>query len=157
MKISNLVLGMALADRAVNDQRQQELMQLADYVMTHPTSRVFYERVLWELGINPEDVPSEMWGENVPDEATGAAALKAAIASLNAQWHGGKLNRLVVVRNLAWQATLLARRLEKDCNDSAESMVQRNGGSTAGLLRSFINPTTRADLLARPSSSAEQP
>jgi len=149
MKINNLQLGLALADFAVQHERQAELMQLANYLLTHPTSRVFYERALLELGIHPDTVPTELWGESVPDEAHGAAKLKEAITILNAQWTRGKLPRLVAVRNLAWQATLLARRLEKDATADAESIIAKNNGSTAGLLQAFIPaPATRAELNA---------
>jgi len=151
MKIPNLTLGLALADFAVGKPRQTELMQLADYLLTHPTSRIFYERALLEMGIHPETVPSELWGETTPDEATGAEALKQAIAILNAQWGRGRLARLIAVRNLAWQATLLGRRLEKDAEEDAKGIVRKNGGSTAGILRSFVPaPATRAELSAPP-------
>jgi hypothetical protein len=149
MKINNTTLGLALADIAVGTPQQSELMQLADYLLTHPTSRIFYERALEELGIAPETVPSELWGETTPDEATGAATLKQAITVLNEQWTRGKLMRYVAVRNLAWAATLLARRLEKDIDEDAKKIIARNGGSTAGLLRAFVaTPATRADLSA---------
>jgi hypothetical protein len=147
MKLDNLTLGLALADHAVNHPQQSELMQLADYLLTHPSSRVYYERVLVALGIDPDTVPSELWGETVPDEAHGAAKLKTAITQLNEQWGKGKLQRMIVVRNLAWQATLLARRLEKDLDEDAKRVVGRNGGSTAGLLNAFIAaPATRVAL-----------
>jgi hypothetical protein len=110
---------------------------------------VFYERALLEMGIHPDTVPSELWGEVVPDEAAGAAGLKQAITVLNAQWSRGKVARLVAVRNLAWAATLLGRRLEKDCDEDAKKLVAANKGSTAGLFRSFISaPATRAELSA---------
>jgi hypothetical protein len=147
MKIDNLQLGLSLADACVGTARQTELMQLADYLLTHPMSRVFYERALLELGIHPDTVPTELWGETVPDEAHGAMKVKEGITILNQQWTRGKLARLVAVRNLAWQSTLLARRLEKQMAEEAKSFVAKNGGSTAGLLRAFVPvPATRAEL-----------
>jgi hypothetical protein len=54
---------------------------------------------------------------------------------------------MIAVRNLAWQATLLARRLEKDIAEDAKRVLERNGGSSAGLLSAFIaTPATRVDL-----------
>jgi hypothetical protein len=150
MKIKNVTLGLALADAAVGDVRQTEMMQLADFLLTHPTSRIHYELALHYLRIDPNTVPSELWGAEVPNEAFGAAALKDAITLLNAEWSRHKLARMVAVRNLAWQATQLARRLEKDCDDNAAVVIAKNGGTTAGLLRAFIQaPATKAELIAQ--------
>jgi len=150
MKLKNLQLGLAVADAAVGNVRQTEMMQLADFLLTHPTSKIHYEKALWYLGIDPNSVPSELWVAEVPDEAHGAAALKDAITLLNEQWSRHKLARMVAVRNLAWQATQLARRLEQDADADAAAIVAKNGGSSAGLLRAFIvAPLTSAQIAAQ--------
>jgi multisubunit Na+/H+ antiporter MnhG subunit len=147
LKLKNVQLGLALADAAVGDVRQTEMMQLADFLLTHPVSKIHTERALHYLGIDPNTVPSEIWSEDTPTEAHGAAALKDAITLLNVQWSRHKLARMVAVRNLAWQATQLARRLEKDAAADAERVIKANGGSSAGLLRSFITaPVTSLQL-----------
>jgi hypothetical protein len=154
MKLNNLELALALADHVLTTSGPQygystELLQLADYLATHPTSSVFYERTLGELGIDPHTVPSESWTPTIPTEGEGAAALKEAITNLNQQWHVGKLQRRVAVRALAWAAQLLARRLDADCEQDCKDVVARNGGSTAGLFRKLISTTaTRAELQA---------
>jgi len=155
MRLTNIQLGLSLADYAAklaDAPKKTELMQLADYLLTHPTSRVFYERALLDMGIHPDTVPSEMWGETVPDEAHGAMKVKQGVTILNEQWNRGKLARLIAVRNLAWQCTLLARRLEKEMELDAKAIINNNGGSTAGLLHAFVPvPATRADLTAGPA------
>jgi len=149
MKLNNHVLGLALADYAVGHEKQTELMQLANYILTHPMSRVYTERALIAMGILPEHVPDEMWAADLPIEAAGAERLKAAITTLNEQWHTSRFARMIAVRNLAWHATQLGRRLEQDLQADTKRVIQRNGGSTAGLLSAFIaTPMTRAELNA---------
>jgi len=151
MKFTNLDLALALATRAMGTNEQTPILQLADYLATNPTSKIFYERALLTLGIDPNEIPSESWGTPTPTEERASEELKKAIKLLNEYWSGTDVHRRVAVRNLAWQATLLARRLDADAEAKTKYVVKRNGGHTAGLFSAHIVPATRSELQKEPA------
>lgn len=136
MKFNNVDLAMELdrmADIAA-DTKQIEpdaVRAFAQYIADHPTVDSLHPTALDLLNIR--DIPSETWGQPAPARPQGELRVAASVQRLNEEYVISSLHAIVALRRLAWDATQLARELQRERADTVEQLLASNERRTTGL------------------------